>query len=246
MSTANFRPCAVVPTFNHVRVLGHIIGRLRAEGLAVIVVDDGSGPAEAARIAEICSGHADVSLCRHARNHGKGAAIATGLTHAVAQGYSHALQVDADGQHDLAQITTLLMLGSAHPNALICGVPAYDSSVPRARKIGRWVTHIWVAINTLSPKIIDSMCGFRLYPLAATCAILQQGRFAKAMGFDTEILVRLKWAGTPVITTPVAVTYPAGNHSNFRLWRDNADISLMHARLFFGMLRHLPQRLRAR
>lgn len=240
---APFLPCAIVPSFNHVRALEHTVRHLLAAGLAVIVVDDGSAPAQAAQIARICAPHRQVALRRHADNRGKGAAIATGLFYARNRGYTHALQVDADGQHDLAQIATLLALGRAHPDALICGVPAYDSSVPRARKIGRWVTHVWVAINTLSPRIIDSMCGFRLYPLAASCAILAQGNYAKAMGFDSEILVRLKWAGTRIVTTNVAVTYPPGNHSNFRLWRDNLDISAMHARLFFGMLRRLPTRL---
>jgi glycosyltransferase involved in cell wall biosynthesis len=242
----DFLPCAVVPTFNHVRALDYSLQTLRNQGLAVIVIDDGSAPEHAAQIAQICAAHDQVSLCRHAHNQGKGAAITTGLRDAVRRGYTHALQIDADGQHDLAQVATLLALGRAHPTALVCGAPAYDASVPRARKIGRWVTHIWVAINTLSPQIIDSMCGFRLYPLAASWAILAPGHHAKAMGFDTEILVRLKWAGTPIITTMVAVTYPEGNHSNFRLWRDNLEISAMHARLFFSMLARLPGRLLTR
>ena len=66
------------------------------------------------------------------------------------------------------------------------------------------------------------------------------------MQFDTEILVRLFWHGTRVISVPTRVTYPSDGVSHFDLWRDNLRISAMHARLFFGMLRRLPRLLARR
>src|SRR5690606_17949432 len=88
------------------------------------------------------------------------------------RGFSHALQIDADGQHDAADIPALLALAKANPEALVSGWPQYGDDMPRSRRYGRWITHFWVWIETLSLAIKDSMCGFRVYPLAARRAPL--------------------------------------------------------------------------
>ncbi|MGH6629717.1 MAG: glycosyltransferase family 2 protein, partial [Burkholderiales bacterium] len=125
-----------------------------------------------------------------------------------------------------------------------------DHTVPRSRLYGRYLTHVWVWINTLSLQIKDSMCGLRAYPLAATCAIWRKTSIGQRMDFDVEIIVRLKWEGVQVVSTPVRVHYPADGVSHFDLLMDNVRISWMHARLFFGMLVRLPwlldRRLRPR
>ncbi|MDO9127962.1 MAG: glycosyltransferase, partial [Parvibaculum sp.] len=209
-------------------------------GLPVIVIDDGNELGAARSIAAICAAHEGVELLRRDVNGGKGAAVLDGIARAEARGFTHALQIDADGQHDLARVTDLLALARAHPHALVTGEPVYDETVPRSRRIARWITHVWVAVNTLSFRIVDSMCGFRIYPVAETLAVVRAAHVAKRMAFDTEILVRLVWRGTEVVTLPVAVTYPAGNHSNFAMWDDNLRLSGMHAKLFFLMLARLP------
>ena len=115
--------------------------------------------------------------------------------------------------------------------------------MPTGRLVGRYATHVWVWINTLSFDIADSMCGFRLYPLAPTLALLDRARIGRRMDFDTEVIVRLHWAGVPVRNLPTPVRYPSDGVSHFDVWRDNVRISRMHARLFFGMLRRLPRLL---
>ena len=130
-----------------------------------------------------------------------------------------------------------------HPDAVISGCPVYDQSVPKGRLYGRYLTHVWVWINTLSLQIRDSMCGFRVYPLAATLALLNRAQIGRRMDFDVEILVRLHWQGVPIRNRPTRVIYPEDGVSHFQLWRDNARISKMHARLFFGMLLRMPQLL---
>jgi hypothetical protein len=112
--------------------------------------------------------------------------------------------------------------------------------VPRSRLYGRYLTHVWVWINTLSFEIRDSMCGLRVYPLATACQIWRKQRIGRRMDFDTEVLVRLSWSGVTIINIPTHVTYPADGVSHFRLLKDNVFISLMHTRLFFGMLVRLP------
>lgn len=131
----------------------------------------------------------------------------------------------------------------AHPEAVICGIPAYDASVPKARLYGRYATHIWVWINTLSLHLRDTMCGFRVYPLPPVLRLIGEETIGRRMDFDTEVMVRLYWRQLPVEHLATRVTYPSDGVSHFDVWRDNVRISRMHTRLFFGMLWRAPRLL---
>jgi len=239
-----FDPIIVIPVYEHGEAIGGVVGHLRPHGLPILLVDDGSGPACAEVLRGLAEAHPDqVSLLRLDTNQGKGGAVMAGLREAGRRGHGHALQIDADGQHDAADVPRFVDAGRTRPDAVINGRPVYDRSVPTGRLVGRYATHVWVWINTLSFDIADSMCGFRVYPLAPTLALLARTRIGRRMDFDTEVLVRLHWAGVPVLNLPTRVTYPDDGVSHFRLWRDNVMISAMHARLFFGMLVRLPRLL---
>ncbi|MDR0440648.1 MAG: glycosyltransferase family 2 protein [Candidatus Accumulibacter sp.] len=229
---------AVVPVFNHAVAVEKVLHALRENDLPIILVDDGSDADEARRLDDYAK--PPVVLARHEKNRGKGAAVMTGLALADELRATHVLQVDADGQHDARAIPRFLAAAAGSPGALIAGFPRYDASVPRGRLLARYLTHVWVWINTLSLGIRDSMCGFRVYPLAATLPLLPALRHATRMDFDTEVIVRLAWAGVPILNLPVAVSYPSDGISHFRLLRDNLRLSAMHARLFFGMLARSP------
>ena len=239
-----FSPVVVVPVFDHPQAITGLVETIRGHGVPCLLVDDGSGPACAALLDSLAERHPDlVSLLRLPSNQGKGAAVMAGLREAGRRGFSHGLQIDADGQHDARDIPTFLAMARDTPGAVVNGHPLYDQSVPKARLYGRYATHVWVWINTLSLDIRDSMCGFRVYPLAPTLALLDAQRVGRRMDFDTEILVRLHWQGLAVRDCPTRVTYPEHGVSHFRLLRDNLRISAMHTRLFFGMLRRLPRLL---
>ena len=229
-------PCILIPCYNHAGPLAAVLTRLAEYGLPCLLIDDGSEPVAAAELAALAARYPWVTLLRHPHNQGKGGAVMTGLRCAHALGFSHALQVDADGQHDLADIPALLAEADKHPAALVSGRPLYDDSVPKGRLYGRYITHVWVWIETLSFAIKDSMCGFRVYPLAATCALLDRVALGRRMDFDTEVMVRLYWAGVAVRFVPTRVIYPADGSSHFQLWRDNRDISWMHTRLVCRLL----------
>ena len=237
------KPVALVPVYNHGATVGAVVQTLHDLALPVILIDDGSDAECAAVLDALAASSEKTSLLRLSRNGGKGGAVIAGLREAHAQGYSHALQLDADGQHDAAALPAFLDAMRDAPQAVIVGYPRYDASVPTGRLVGRYATHVWVWINTLSRRIRDSMCGLRIYPLAATQPVLDTMPRHSRMEFDTEILVRLDWAGVPIRNLPIAVRYPEDGVSHFRLWRDNARISWMHTRLFFGMLRRLPRLL---
>ena len=241
-AAAAFKPCAVVPVYNHEHALPVVVAGLRDAGLPCVLVDDASSPACAAVIEQLAE-QPQVYCLRLPHNQGKGGAVMAGLREAARLGYSHALQVDADGQHDLSHLEDFLEAAGEAPQALICGYPDYDASVPRSRLYARYLTHVWVWINTLSLSIRDSMCGFRVYPLAPTLALINAVSLGRRMDFDTEILVRLSWRNQPMQWLPVKVQYPLDGISHFQLWRDNLLISRMHAQLFLGMLLRAPKLL---
>lgn len=233
------KPCAVIPVYNHEHALPQVLAALRDAGLPCVLVDDASSAACAA-VMDALATQPDVHLLRLPVNQGKGGAVMAGLREAARLGYSHALQVDADGQHDLAAVAAFLELSRREPQALVCGYPQYDASVPKGRLYARYLTHVWVWINSLSLQIRDSMCGFRVYPLPATLALIDSVSLGRRMDFDPEILVRLAWRNQPMRWLPTRVHYPLDGLSHFRLWHDNALISKMHAKLFFGMLLRAP------
>lgn len=236
----SFSPCLLIPIYNHGAAIRGTVRRLAGYGLPILIVDDGSDDATQAALAALAADFPQVRLFRLPQNEGKGGAVMRGLREARRAGFSHALQIDADGQHEAADVPRFLALGAAHPAALICGKPVYDASVPRGRLYGRYVTHFWVCVETLSLNVTDSMCGFRLYPLHATCALIDRVTIPKRMDFDIEILVRLAWEGVELRSVDTRVTYPADGVSHFDMLRDNLRISKMHTRLTCGMLLRLP------
>jgi predicted LPLAT superfamily acyltransferase len=237
MTAASIRACAVIPSHNHWQAMPVIVERLRALGLAVFVIDDGSEPPARTALAALDAAGQGVRVTRLDVNRGKGAAVLAGVGLARAAGFSHCLQIDADGQHDMTAVADMLALAQNRPDAVVAGWAVYDGSAPLGRVMGRWITHVCVWIETLSFGIRDSMCGLRVYPLAAVAALIDKGAgIGEGMDFDTEIIVRLHRDGTPVINHPVRVAYPPGNLSNFRMWRDNWRITRMHTRLLLGTL----------
>ena len=230
----------LLPVYNHGKPAGITVARLAQYGLPILVVDDGSDGETKARLAEIAVAFPSVALVTLPENGGKGAAVSAGIHKAWEMGITHLMQIDADGQHDLNQVPFFLNASSRQPEAAVCAAPVFDSSVPAGRKRGRIFANLWAKIVTLSPNIQDAMCGFRVYPVNAARNILLAETCGRRMGFDVAILVRLHWQGVPLLFYPVQVTYPAGNLSHFHLLRDNLGISIVFARLFFGMLRRLP------
>ena len=234
----SFQPCAVVPVYNHHGALPRIVAALRAEKLPVILVDDGSDESTKTALAALVA--AGIEVLALPKNSGKGAAVLAGLARAGAQGYSHALQVDADGQHDLGDVHAMLALVAAHPEHLISGLPQYDASIPKARFYGRYLTHALVWTASLSFSLKDSMCGFRVYPVAPSLALAKRVSIGARMDFDTDIMVRLYWAGTESLFLPTRVRYPEDGISHFRMLRDNLRMAWLHLRLNLGMLPRLP------
>lgn len=233
--------CVVIPIYNHKDAIGATVANLMKHGLPLFVVDDGSDASTQQVLAALAQQYAGrLTLLRLPVNGGKGAAVMAGLRAAHKAGFTHALQIDADGQHDTADVPRFLEAARAQRHAVVIGRPVYDASVPKSRLYGRYLTHVWVWIETLSFTIRDSMCGFRLYPLDVACALIDSVKLPTRMDFDIEILVRLHWRAVEFVSIPTAVTYATDGVSHFDVLWDNVRISRSHTRLVAGMLLRSP------
>lgn len=229
------RPCAVVPTYDNPATLKRVVLGLRNHIQSVFVIDDGSGEPGARAASDLALDGLAV-VHRLEPNQGKGAACLTGFRLAREAGFTHALQVDADDQHCLDDVPQFLEAAGRRPDALICGVPLFGEDAPRSRVLARRVSVFWVAIEVGLGVIQDPLFGFRIYPLDATLAVPCR---SLRMGFDTEIAVRLVFAGTPVENLETTVRYPGpeeGAVSHFRPLADSWVLSCLHPRLFFTSL----------
>lgn len=236
--------CIVIPYFDHFVQFRAFLPRLIQPGLTLLVVDDASPASSGDRLGALLQDEAPGSiLIRHENNGGKGAAVMTGLRAALAEGFSHAVQIDADGQHDTADLPALLAAASEHPERLICGEPQFGDDISSFRYFARYITLSCAWLETLSTEIRDALCGFRVYPLQQTVALLDRCNPAKRMAFDPEILVRAIWSDIGLHFVPVAVRYPEDGRSHFHYLADNAEIAWMHTRLILGMLPRIPRLL---
>lgn len=238
--------CVVIPLYKQLASIAETLRQVEDIGLSCILVDDGNEPCVREQLVEIVGQRSQTHLHSLNCNQGKGGAVIAGLRLAAGQGFTHALQVDADGQHDLADLPVLWELSRKNPEALVTGQPVYDASANRLRVAARQLTHFLVKIQTLCLTAPDTMCGFRVYPLESTCALLDRVKVGRRMDFDIEIMVRLIWEGVPVVKHRTKVIYPEGGQSNFDYWQDNVLITKMHTKLVLGMLARLPRRILGR
>lgn len=225
-----FRCCVLVPTYNNPVTVRAVVEACREYLADVIVVDDGSS--EAGRSAcESIAVDGLATVVHRDENGGKGAAVKTGFAKARSLGFTHVLQVDADGQHDLEATTRFLEVARSNPRAFVIGYPEYDDSAPAVRRIARKFTRFWVDLEVGRNVIFDTMIGFRVYPLAPLEHLKVAG---DRMDFDIEVAVRLSWAGVEVINEPISVRYlqaEEGGVSHFQMFWDNARFSWLHSKL---------------
>ena len=238
------RFCAVIPCYNHPAVIADTVRALLEYVGMVVIVDDGSDDETRRALEQLAELYGEkLLLHRFDKNQGKGVAMLKAFRLAAESGFTHAVQIDADGQHDLSNTALMIEHARTFPNALVTAIPEYDETINRFRFVMRYLTHIWVWIETLSFQIKDSMCGFRVYPLKQTVQLINDTNIGTHMDFDTDIIVKLYWRGVEVISVPTRVRYHQDGSSNFRMVKDNVLITLMHIKLVFGMLFRLPKLL---
>ncbi|MFO7786107.1 MAG: DUF2062 domain-containing protein [Thermodesulfobacteriota bacterium] len=215
----------VIPVYNHAATLRKVVeGALEVHD-RVLVVDDGSTDG-----AEDVLGGMPVRVVRHDRNRGKGAALITAARQAHSMGVTHIITLDADGQHNPAEIDRFLHAVEEHPEAVLVGKRDFQTvGAPLSRRFGRGFSNFWFRVHT-GRSIGDSQSGFRAYPVDV---LLHLPLREKGFAFEIEVLVRAVWAGVEVRDVEVSVIYPPGDLyvSHFHLLRDNARLALLNTRL---------------
>ena len=235
----------VVPSYNSGgRLLDTVLAALK-EWPAVWVVLDGSTDGSETLLGQ----RRGLRLVRRAQNGGKGAAVLDALRLAAATGFTHALVMDADGQHPAGHIRFFMQASQARPEVMVLGVPQFGPDAPALRVRGRRISNWWVQLETGWAGIGDSLFGFRVYPIDKLLPIMERSRWMRRFDFDPEAAVRLSWAGVPVVNLAAPVRYlrpEDGGVSHFRYGRDNLLLAAMHARLVAGALVRLPTLARRR
>ena len=242
-SIATARHVVIIPSYNTGARLFDTVATIRGQDWPVWVVIDGSTDGTGDELARIAANDPDLCVCVLPRNRGKGAAVLHGLRLAHARGFTHAVTVDADGQHSAEHIESLISLSDEYPEAMILGVPVFDASAPAIRIAGHLLANFCSDLATLWSGIGDSLFGFRVYPITPLLRTFDDTRWMRRFDFDSEAAIRLAWQGVPPINVPTPVRYfrrEDGGVSHFNYWRDNVLLSWMHFRLFFGFLIRLP------
>lgn len=227
----------LIPTYNTGARVLQTVEEAKREWQPVWVVVDGStdGTAEAL----LARQDAELRVMVLERNQGKGAAVLHGLRAAREAGYTHALVMDADGQHPAARIREFMAASQANPDAQILGVPVFGVDAPLERVLWRKMSNFWVDLETLWRGVGDSLFGFRVYPIAPLVEIMRSSRWMRRFDFDAEAAVRLCWRGVRPINIAVPVRYLSaadGGVSHFRYLRDNLLLTWMHTRLVLEAL----------
>lgn len=239
----SYNACFLIPCYNHGHAIAAVVERLLPFQQPILLINDGSDLKTERILKQLAlssSESSPIHLLTLPQNQGKGAAVMAGIQLANQLGFSHAIQIDADGQHDINALPALIAASKQSPDNIISGRPIYDENVPKARLYGRYITHFWVWIETLSLQLKDCMCGFRVYPLASTIAVMTKHNIGRRMDFDPEIMVRMYWHGVECEFIDTKVTYPSDGLSHFDTLWDNVKISKMHTKLFFAMLPQIP------
>jgi glycosyltransferase involved in cell wall biosynthesis len=232
----------VLPSYNSGPLLAQTARAVLEHWKPVWIVLDGSTDSSVEEARNLLDRHADLRLFTLNRNQGKGGATLVAMQAALEAGYSHALIVDADGQHPADRIRSFMQISTNHPDAMVLGVPVFGPDAPPERVKGRQIGNWFVNLETLWGGVHDSLFGFRLYPLKPAVRIMESIRTARRFDFDTELVVRLFWAGVRPINQPVPVHYPppmAGGVTHFKYLRDNLLLAGTHARLCLLMLLRL-------
>lgn len=215
--------CIVIPVFNHAASLAEVVRGAQTH-CPVIVVDDGSTDNPPALDG--------VTLIRFEHNRGKAAALRAGFVKAVELGFTHAITMDADGQHFANDVPKFLAAAQRQPEALLVGVRDFVAAgAPARRRRANANSSFWFRVATGVP-LGDVQCGFRCYPLAT---VLKLRVSAERYAFELECLVRAAWAGVPLVAVPAGVRYEPElvRGSHFRPIVDFLRIAKLQAGLVF-------------
>ena len=234
----------LIPSYNPGPKVYETVRGALAQWQPVWVVVDGSTDGTPEGLKALAAEEPGLRVLVREKNAGKGAAVLHGCEAAAAEGFTHVLTMDSDGQHPSEKIPEFMAASTTVPRALVLGVPVFDASAPSIRVQGRKLSNFWANVETPGVgRIGDSLFGFRVYPIADLMAVMRWQPWMRRFDFDPEAVVRLAWRGVQPINVPAPVRYfraEDGGVTHFNYLRDNILLTWMHARLFFESLVRMP------
>jgi glycosyltransferase involved in cell wall biosynthesis len=190
----------IVPAFNESAIIGPIIGGVRSRFARVVVVDDGSVDATAS--AALAAG---AIVLRHAVNAGQGAALQTGIDYALANGATYVATFDADGQHHVEDLVTMLAVLQASPHDIVLGSRflGHAEGLTVARRLVLKAAVLFTNLTT-GLKLTDAHNGLRVMTASAArqLHIRQDG-----MAHASELIEQIGRLGLRFAEVPVTITY---------------------------------------
>jgi glycosyltransferase involved in cell wall biosynthesis len=243
MNRASRTHLLLIPSYDTGPQVYATVRAARAQWTPVWVVTDGSTDGTPEGLRAMAAADPGLRLLELPVNAGKGAAVLHGLQAAQVAGFTHALTMDADGQHPAELIAEFMRASARHPETMVLGRPVFDASAPLLRVRGRRVSNGWTNLETLGAGIADSLFGFRVYPIRELIAVMHRQPWMRRFDFDTEAVVRLAWRGVKPLNLAAPVRYLSaqeGGVSHFRYGRDNLLLTWMHLRLMLEFTLRLP------
>lgn len=208
---------ALIPAYNEVSHIEDVVRETLRHVASVLVIDDGStdGTAAAAALA-------GAAVIAHPVNRGKGAALRSGFAWAVRHGADLVLTLDADGQHDPAEIPHFLEAHERTGADLIIGRRTYAEMPPVRRwanRTGRWLLRL-----ALGRDVPDNQCGYRLHSrrLLLLLQELEEDGEPARFSYEVEIIARAIGAGYDIAWVPIRTIY-GDERSHFHPIRDSMD-----------------------
>lgn len=243
------RLCVIIPTYNNVQTIGQVVQDVMSYCDQLIVVDDGCTDGTLDVLHSLSQ---SIHIVSYQPNRGKGHALVAGFKKAKELGYTHAITIDADGQHFADDIPQLIEKMERCPQAIIVGCRNLtEKNMPRQNTFANQFSNFWFRLQT-GINLSDTQSGYRLYTLSSLRGLsLITSRYEA----ELELLVFAAWAGVQICSVPVKVYYPPVEErvSHFRPVYDFVRISILNtilcvAALVYGypkrLLRSIKRRFR--
>ncbi|GHU68531.1 hypothetical protein FACS189413_05640 [Bacteroidia bacterium] len=223
--------CIIIPVYNSEELIAGVVKSVLQCAENLIVVNDGSTDGTMEKLVKFQKLN-KFELISYEKNRGKGYALQQGFRRALKLGFTHAITMDADGQHLASDLEIMTKAAENQPNALIVGARKFDNpNMPQGNVFANNFSNFWFALQT-GQRLPDTQTGFRVYPLQK---IGKMRLFTKRYEAELELLVRCAWCNIRLVSQPVNVYYPPVNErfSHFRKGKDFFRISILNTVLCF-------------
>ncbi|HNX81260.1 MAG TPA: glycosyltransferase family 2 protein [Candidatus Omnitrophota bacterium] len=191
--------CVVIPVYNESKKIADITKKLRALGLPVVVVDDGSRDDSA-----LLSEQQGAIVLKNARNLGKGASLCRGFEYAVQNGFDAVITMDGDGQHDVAEVPVFIQAAENSQSGLYIGDRMTKSKgMPPERYMTNRLMSALISM-VAGQKINDSQCGFRLLKKELLKKLSLQ---TKNFEIESEMIIQTCRLGFTCESIPIRTLY---------------------------------------